>query len=314
MSSTLTDRYIAAVVRGVPEKQRADLDRELRASIADSVDDRVAAGASATSAEHDALLELGDPIVLTARYAGRPLHLVGPALYADWKRLLTVVEFIVVPIVFAVLVVVGIVKGDTVGGVIGGAVWSAFSVAVQLAFWVTATFAILERTPTFTKRKPVTWTPDMLPETSANLTSRAEFIVESVLGALVVTAFLLSPFVSPYADASGSPIPFFDPWIWQSGLVVVLIIVPLLQIGAGAIKLRGRWTMPLAVGATAVDIVGAVAIIVLGATGHLLNPAFFEAAGWPLDVIGVVDVIVIVIGALAIATSAWENIRSVRKV
>lgn len=313
-ATTLTDRYVSAVIRGVPEKQRADLERELRASLADAIDDRLEAGADPKTAEHDALLELGDPIVLTARYAGRPLTLVGPALYADWKRLLTVLEFIVVPIVFAALVIVGVVRGDTVGGVIGGAVWTAFSVGVQLAFWVTVTFAIIERTPSMANRTLVPWTPDMLPETSAKLTSRVEFIVETTLAALFLTAFLLSPFVSPFADADGAPVPFFDPWIWQSGFVAVLVVVPLLQVAANALKLRGRWTVPLAVGATVVDVVGAVALIVLAATGRLLNEAFFAAAGWPLEAIGVVDVIVVGVCALAIATSAWENIRSVRRV
>ncbi|RQP12202.1 MAG: hypothetical protein EAS51_03525 [Microbacteriaceae bacterium] len=313
-STPLTDRYITAVVRGVPEKQRTDLEKELRASLADAIDDRMAAGADAKTAEHDAILELGDPIELTARYTGRPLTLIGPVLYADWRRLLTVLEFIVVPIVFAALVVVGIVRGDTPGGVIGGAVWTAFSVAVQLAFWVTATFALIERTPSMARKKLVPWTPDMLPETSAKLTSRTEFVVESTLAALVITALLLSPLVSPFTDADGTLIPFFDPWIWRSWLIVPLVAVPLLQVGANALKLRGRWTLPLAVGATAVDIAGAVVIIVLGATDHLLNHDFFVAAGWPLEAVGVVNVVVIVVGALAIATSAWENIRSVRAV
>lgn len=313
-ASTLTDRYVSAVIRGVPAKQRADLEQELRASLADAIDDRREAGADAKTAEHDAIVELGDPIVLTARYTGRPLTLVGPALYADWKRLLTVLELIVVPIVFATLVIVGVVKGDTPGGVIGGTVWTVFSVAVQLAFWVTATFALIERMPSTAERKLVPWTPDMLPETSAKLTSRTEFVVETTLAALLVTAFLLSPFVSPFADAAGAPVSFFDPWIWRTGLVAVLVVVPLLQVGANALKLRGRWTMPLAVGATLVDVVGAVVLIVLGATDHLLNSAFFGAAGWPLEAVGVVNVIVIVVGALAIATSAWENLRSVRRV
>jgi hypothetical protein len=313
-ATTLTDRYVAAVVRGVPARQRADLEQELRASLADAIDAALDSGADAKTAEHDAIVELGDPIVLTARYTGRPLHLIGPVLYADWKRLLTVLEFIVVPIVFATLVIVGVVKGDTVGGVVGAAVWTAFSVAVQLAFWVTATFAIIERTSAMAEKKLVTWTPDMLPETSAKLTSRTEFVVETTFAALVITAFLLSPFVSPYADDAGAPIPFFDPWIWQSGLVAVLVVVPVLQIGAGALKLRGRWTMPLAVGATLIDVAGAVVLIVLGATDHLLNAAFFEAAGWPLPIIPVVNVIAVILGALTIATSAWENIRSVRRV
>lgn len=313
-TTTLTDRYVSAVVRSVPEKQRADLENELRASLADAIDDRMAAGADAKTAEHDAIVELGDPIVLSARYTGRPLHLVGPLFYADWKRLLTVLEFIVVPIVFAALAIVGALKGDSFGAIVGGAVWTALSVGVQLAFWVTVVFALIERTPSMAAKKLLPWTPDMLPETSAKLTSRVEFIVETTLAALLVTAFLLSPFVSPFADAAGAPVPFFHPWIWQTGLVAVLVIVPILQVGANAFKLRDRWTMPLAVLATLVDVAGAVVLIVIAATDHLLNPAFFEAAGWPLSVIGVVNVIMIVVGALAIATSAWENIRSVRRV
>ncbi|AYF97320.1 permease prefix domain 1-containing protein [Protaetiibacter intestinalis] len=313
-ATTLTDRYISAVVRGVPEKQRADLEQELRASLADAIDARLEAGADAKTAEYEAVTELGDPIVLSARYAGRPLHLIGPALYPDWKRLLTVLEFIVVPIVFATLTVVGVLKGDEVGGVIGGAVWTALSVAVFLAFWVTVVFAVIERTAPEAACKRTTWNPDMLPETSARLTSRTEFVVETTLGALVITAFLLSPFVSPHADAAGAPIPFFHPWIWQSGLVVLLVLVPLLQVGANVLKLRGRWTMPLAIGATVVDVVGAIVLIVLASTDHVLNPAFFAAAGWPASIIPVVNVILVIVAALSIATSAWENIRSVRKV
>jgi hypothetical protein len=313
-ATSLTDRYVSAVVRSVPQRQRDDLENELRASLADAIDDRIEAGADAKTAEHDAILELGDPIVLSARYAGRPLHLIGPALYADWKRLLTVLEVIVVPIVLAVIPIVWLARGESVGDAIGAAAWIGFEVAVQLAFWITVTFAIVERSPHMTRTKLIPWTPDMLPDTSSKLTSRTEFIVETSLAAVLVIAFLLSPFVSPYTDAGGAVIPFFDPWIWQSGLVAVLVIVPLLQVGAGALKLRGRWTMPLAVAATLVDVAGAVVLIVLAATDHLLNPAFFDAAGWPQSVIGVVNVILVIVGALSIATSAWENIRSVRRV
>ena len=43
-TSTLTDRYIDAAMRTVPEKQRADLAAELRASIDDQIDARVESG------------------------------------------------------------------------------------------------------------------------------------------------------------------------------------------------------------------------------------------------------------------------------
>ena len=41
-TDTLTDRYVWAVLKSLPEAKRADIDRELRASIADDIDARVA--------------------------------------------------------------------------------------------------------------------------------------------------------------------------------------------------------------------------------------------------------------------------------
>lgn len=311
--TTYIDRYVSAVVRGVPERQRADLEQELRASLADDIDARIDAGADPQRAEYAAVQNLGDPLVLTAHYTGRPLHLIGPALYADWKRLLTALELIVVPLVIAVIALIGAFRGDSVGAIFGGAAWTGLSVAVQLAFWVTVTFALIERLPAQATTKFVGWNPDMLPETSAKLTSRTEITIETILAVLVPTALLLSPFVSPFADETGAAIGLFHPFMWASGLVFVLVAAGLAQIAAGALRLRGRWTMPIAIGMTVVDIAAAGVIILLGATDRLLNPAFFEVAGWTLDAIGVVNVIVMLVGALAIATSAWENLRSVRR-
>ena len=39
-----TERYLAATLRSIPEPKRADVERELRSSIADAVEERVAAG------------------------------------------------------------------------------------------------------------------------------------------------------------------------------------------------------------------------------------------------------------------------------
>ena len=45
-TSTLTDRYIWAVQRSLPEAQRADIDRELRGTIADTIDGKREAGST----------------------------------------------------------------------------------------------------------------------------------------------------------------------------------------------------------------------------------------------------------------------------
>lgn len=314
MTTTLTDRYVAAVTRGVPASQRGDLEQELRASLADAIDDRIESGADRATAERDAITELGDPIELTARYAGRPLHLIGPTHFADWKRLTVVLELTVVPITLAALVVVGLMKGQGAGAAIGDAVWTSLIVATQLAFWTTVTFAVIERLPSTRDHRVAGWTPDMLPETSRSLTSPREFIVESAFLALVATILVISPFVSPYADGAGAPIPLVDPWMWSNGLIAVLVGVLLAQIALGALRLRASWTRPLALAAIAIDLLGAGVFIVLGATGHVVNPDFAAAAGWPGLVLTVSNISAIGVGVLTIATSVWENTRAIRRV
>jgi hypothetical protein len=77
--STLTNRYVWGVLRAVPERQRADLEPEIRVLVADAVEARAAsAQGDAAAVERAALTELGDPEILAARYTDRSLHLIGP--------------------------------------------------------------------------------------------------------------------------------------------------------------------------------------------------------------------------------------------
>jgi hypothetical protein len=146
-TTTLTDRYVDAILRRLPERQRPDIEKELRASIADAVDDRLDAGTDPAEAERAALTELGDPARLAAGYADRPLHLIGPAFYLDYMRALTALLAIVVPTVAAAVGLVQIVRGDTVGRVIGESIGAAMTTAVHIAVWTTLAFAIIDRTP-----------------------------------------------------------------------------------------------------------------------------------------------------------------------
>ena len=88
-TTTLTDRYVETILRNLPPHQRTDVEQELRASIADAVDDRLAAGTDPAEAETAVIAELGDPERLAAGYADRPLYLIGPALFLDYRRVLT---------------------------------------------------------------------------------------------------------------------------------------------------------------------------------------------------------------------------------
>ena len=69
MTATLTDRYIWAVQRSLPEAQRADIDRELRGTIADAVDAKIEDGRA--------------PIPLSARRSPTWATLTGCLLYTS---------------------------------------------------------------------------------------------------------------------------------------------------------------------------------------------------------------------------------------
>lgn len=65
--ATYAERYIAAVRRARPDaSSHADVEKELRASLSDDIEARIAGGADPDSAERDALMAMGDPDRLAA--------------------------------------------------------------------------------------------------------------------------------------------------------------------------------------------------------------------------------------------------------
>ena len=99
--TTLTDRYVWAAARTLPEAQRAEFERELRERIGDATDALVETGRAPADAERMALVELGDPAALAASYVDRPLQLIGPRYYLTWWRLLKLLYSVVLPIAVA---------------------------------------------------------------------------------------------------------------------------------------------------------------------------------------------------------------------
>ena len=112
--TTLTDRYVWAVLRAVPQAKRAELEPEIRALVADAAEAH-AGHASPEAAERVALTELGDPDALAAQYMDTTRFLIGPRLYPEWERLLRLLLPIVVPIAGIAVGAVGWVSVKPVG-------------------------------------------------------------------------------------------------------------------------------------------------------------------------------------------------------
>ena len=304
--STLTDRYVWGVLRSVPERQRADLEPEIRAMIADAVEARTAAGAAAHTAERDALVELGDPERLAARYTDRPLHLIGPRYFLDYRRLLAVL----VPVIAAV-VAFAVLLGDTVAGAGIGeplvhAASAALGAAIQVAFWVTVGFALVERGDA-RRTESTAWTPDQLPQLpSPGRLSPVELVLGVTANALVIAALVWQQAEAP-VTVDGQGFTLFDPVLW-SFWMPWFIAVAALQVGFTIVLyLNGRWTVPLATANAVLNAAFAVPAIWLLQQGRLVNPdlvAALEAiagGAWFGPTAAVIAVVVAVI-------SAWDAI------
>lgn len=299
MTTTLTDRYVAATLRRLPARQRADIDTELRGLIADAVDSREEAGVAPADAEAQALTELGDPVRLAAQYADRPLHLIGPTLFVDYSRLLLVALSTVVPLVLVVVAFVGMQGGSGFLPAARDAIVAALGAAFHIAFWSTALFAVLERLPALRDRRSEPWNPlarAALPERALDPFT---VIIGSSVAAVIATVLVILQTIGPVLGGDGAPIGAIEPGLWNSGALLLVGFLAISSIGTAFAGHYTGWGYPQAVANAVLGILFSVPVIVLALSGALLNPEFFSATGWP-DGDGVVAwIIAILVGLLS---------------
>lgn len=275
---TLIDRYVAATLRSIPVGKRDDIDRELRASITDAVDARVESGADPDEAEQVVLTELGDPARLAADYSGRPLNLIGPNLYPDWKRLLSVLLWIA-PIPGIVVLVLGVLGGSSALSALGSGIWTAGTVALHILFWTTLVFAVLERTGASGSNPTGAWTPDRLPEIDeSRRVSLSDTVFSVVVYVFLFVLVILQRTHSGFDTADGSAIPIIAPELWSFWIPVLLGLLVLSAVFEIALYAVGGWTIPLAAINTVLNLLFAIPLLWLAATDMLFNPDFLAAA------------------------------------
>lgn len=309
----LTERYIAAVVRRLPEKSRSDVASELRASIADDIEARLADGTDAQIAERDALTELGDPDRLAAGFAGTPLQLIGPSVYLDWRRLLTVLLSIVLPIVAGALIIAQALSGAGPVDIVLGTMGTVVSVGIAMTFWVTVIFAIIERTGA-ADRPLVSWSPDSLPATTAKPQVGVDVLVGGVLGLLLLVAGLVSQSVFPaFRDAAGAPIPFLAPELWSWWIPYFIVVLVAELVFAIVLYRRRSWSLGLAVGNIVLTLAFAVPMIVLVLSDSIVNPAFSAQLADVPELIDLGGQAMVVTAIAVAAISLWECIDGVLK-
>jgi hypothetical protein len=308
--TSLTDRYLAATLRSVPAARRAEIATELRASIDDMVEARAAGGQDAGTAEREVLNELGDPAQLAARYADRRLHLIGPTYYLAWERVLKqLLSFL--PATVGVIAGTLAAANGNAGGAVGEGITTALGVAIQIAFWVTLVFAVLERLNLALDLPE--WTVDRLPEERAD---RQVLLTDTgaAIGWLVLLIAYLpwQHYRSFVPDGEGGDVPILDPALWSFWLPF-LIAVLVASIGLEIVTYRvGRWTWPLVATNAVLDLAFAVPVVWLLLSDRLLNPELVQRVDWfgEGDNLGTVTAVVV---AGTVLITLWDIADSVVK-
>ncbi|MEW5686647.1 MAG: hypothetical protein AB1942_17150 [Pseudomonadota bacterium] len=211
----LIDRYLAAVGRELPEKQRADIVAELRDELLSTIEAREE-GLGRAMTEKELVAELrafGHPLAVAGRYR-RVQHLIGPDVFPFWwaglRAALTIVTAIYVTIF--VLTVVG-AGGLSPGldGMIPDLSW-----ALVTTFGAVTLFCMgMER---WGKVGDLArWSPAQLPPAGEKTRGRFELAVE-VIGGVVMLAWWFGLFrfrdVAPSGDVQLALAPVWKAWFW----------------------------------------------------------------------------------------------------
>ena len=284
----LIELYIQEVTRRLPEKNRADIALELQSTIEDMLpEDHTEQDVKAV------LLKLGDPVTLASGYRDRPMHLIGPRYYDVYINLLKMI----LPIA-AVISLIALVgdnpfrdTGNTVMEailkIIGKGILGIISTGIQVFFWLTLSFAILERLDTSKDQSPVTkdlkpWTPENLKDIPNISKKKAVPMVEvfaSLLGLSVFAAlyFNAANLLGVYEKRNGSLIfvtPSFNQdvlnsyWLLVSGVIIIGVLLAIYKL------VLGRWTLKLAFFHAIYQLLYTLAFIIIISNPDLLNPEF----------------------------------------
>lgn len=261
--TSLTDRYVAATLRSIPPSQRGDIDRELRASIADALEDQT---------EVEVLTALGDPGRLAAEYADRPLHLIGPVVYLDYRRVLAILLSSIVPLLFVAVGVASFQGGADLAGALGSAANAALLVAMHLVIWTTVVFVVIDRTFARIGRRTGAWNPATLPEMPAKRIDLGSVIGGSTAAAVIAAVLIVLQAVGP---------GLISPPLWDSGALLLVIAFAAVAVAFDVIGYYVGWGIPQAISNAGLSILFVVTVVGVARYGSLLNPAFFDAVGWP---------------------------------
>lgn len=276
----LIDRYVDEVGRHLPEKDRSDIEAEIRSMVEDMLEER---GQQPKSADEKSIAEtleqLGDPKLLAHKYSPAKRYLIGPDWYDLYLTTLKRVLSTALPIV-AIVVFVLVFSKDPIefGRAIGRAFETVINVGTGILFWVTVGFAIAEHSNAKPEEmggsKTKAWTIAQLPTAPAKRQiSVSEVLTNIVFYSIFTAGIVLPPFFAWLRGDEGFS-PVFHPNLWNVWFPLFAVIA-ILTLVIELFKLKiGNWTTALTVSNVILCVGTIIYIIALVTTREVFNPAF----------------------------------------
>ena len=253
----LINRYVYDVTRRLPERQRGEIEKEVRGLVADMLVERYG-DRDASKAELEAvLMELGSPATLADNYRGGKRYLIGPDYFDRYMSVLKIVTgavFLGISVALAVSYAVN--PPESLITAFTRYFGSIFSALLQVFAWVTGGFAIAEynREDAGKAATQETWSVAKLPE----LPGRAAVIkpIDPLIniGFNVVFIAILNFAPELFGSMSISDgqlsnlVPLFSLDILRKTLPVINVLFALSILKEVGKLYTGRWTMGLALG------------------------------------------------------------------
>ncbi|MCL2491960.1 MAG: hypothetical protein FWE87_04335 [Coriobacteriia bacterium] len=282
MNHELIDRYVYAVTRSLPLKDREEVAREIESLISDMLEERCGAITPTDKDIRVVLAELGTPQEVVMQYSGEQNQaLISGTYFLYYKRILKIVlPIVAVAIPFAVMLgfifdglpadpseMFSTIFSGLIGGTIGGII-QAFAI-------ITLVFAILER-------KQVVLDEDgellmdlpTIPKVEEQI-GPWEPILGILLSVLATTVFLLLPQLIGFwfGDQIGW-IPVFATTVIRS-LWLPIAIWLVCGIFKEAVKLiEGRYSMRVAFAILGANLVTFACALLVLLNQNILNPEF----------------------------------------
>ncbi|MCC6500313.1 MAG: hypothetical protein IT313_08620 [Anaerolineales bacterium] len=278
----LIDRYVAEVGRHLPEKDRADIEAEIRSLIEDMLEER---GQSAKSADEksiaETLEELGDPKLLAYKYSPVKRYLIGPDWFDLYLTTLKRVLFTALPIVAMIAFVVAFsIAPLDFGNAAGDAFSRVINIGIGILFWVTVGFIIAEHAGAKPEELGVSkikaWTVAHLPKLPAKRQIGASEVLTNIVFLTIFLAWVVLPPFTAWLRGDEGFVQVFHPNLWNVWLPIFFVIAVLTLI-LELFKLKiGNWTPSLTASNVILCIGSIVYIIALVTTQKVFNPVFLE--------------------------------------